>query len=138
MLSTKFQYDQEEMEEMLRVGQEEVRRLGEEVAQLQTELGEREEDLRMREGQVREKDEEMAELLKAVDTLRKKVIIIIEDRVCDDYKFSLFSHSNSLCLVAFPRAPVTLQDFLPQLFLHILHSFQPVSPSLQIFLRKNS
>ena len=43
------------------------------MGQLQTGLTQRDSELRLREAQVRDKDEEMAELLKAVDTLRRKV-----------------------------------------------------------------
>ena len=57
----------------MRGAQGELERLGEEVERVRGELREREEEVKDREGQVREKDEEMAELLKAVDTLRQKV-----------------------------------------------------------------
>ena len=61
------------MEGEMRGREEEARILREEVSRLQADLSQRDVDLRLRESQVREKDDEMAELLKAVDTLRRKV-----------------------------------------------------------------
>ena len=57
----------------MRGREEEARILREEVSRLQADLSQRDVDLRLRESQVREKDDEMPELLKAVDTLRRKV-----------------------------------------------------------------
>ena len=59
---------QETLEEMVRVAQEEAESLGEE-------LRGQGEEMREREARAREKEEEMAELLKAVDTLRRKVSV---------------------------------------------------------------
>ena len=57
---------QESLEEMVRVAQEEVLRVGEESGRLQQALQDRE-------ARVKEKEAEITDLLKAVDTLRSKV-----------------------------------------------------------------
>lgn len=58
---------------MVRGAQEEGLGLQEEVERLQQVMREREEEAKEREARVTEKEREMAELLKAIDTLRSKV-----------------------------------------------------------------
>lgn len=111
---------------MVRGAQEEGLGLQEEVGRLQQVMREREEEAKEREARVTEKEREMAELLKAIDTLRSKVSHMLPLLSPSPFTPSLSSNSSQTC--ALHRAPVTPPPTLhlfpaPQHTVHILHTW---------------
>lgn len=104
---------------MVRGAQEEGLGLQEEVERLQQVMREREEEAKEREARVTEKEREMAELLKAIDTLRSKVSHLPLLSVPTYFTPSLSSNNSQKC--ALHRAPVTPPPTLPPPHQHTVH-----------------